>query len=200
MDLTRHELGAEVHLASPALLMDRLVVIPSKAEVEVWMKAWPSLDVRYGEGHSAELERALLSAAIAGGRQGFRAVWVVVLLCSRDLMGTFPEPSLLLAWHRATDAGCQRECLRALLHLDLSDGALQDLLEWSVHVVFLDEVPPALLHYAVRVMERASSRKGFAEANGFFEDIQEALDELRPREASPHLKKKAALLRARLSG
>lgn len=174
--------------------------IPSKAEVEVWMKVWPSLDVRYGEGHSAELERTLLSAASAGGRLGFRAAWVVALLCSHDLMVTLPEPSLLLAWHRATDAGCQRECLRALLHLDLSDGALQDLLEWSVQVVFLDEVPPALLHHAVRVMERALSRKGFAEANGFVEAIQETLDELMLREASPYLKKKAALMRARLSG
>ena len=67
-------------------------------------------------------------------------------------------------------------------------------------MVFLDEVPPALLHHAVRVMEWALSRKGFAEANGFVEAIQEALDELMLREASPYLKKKAALMRARLSG
>lgn len=103
------------------------------------------------------------------------------------------------AWHAAKDSGCRRECLRALLHLDLSDGAMEELLEWATQVVFLNDVPVAFLHHALRVMDRAISRPGFLQTHRSGGDLHEALIHLGHVDGSVHFKKKAALLRARLS-
>ena len=116
------------------------------------MDWWPALDGEYGAGHAASLEQALVQAISLQGKTGFfRAVPGGVLLSARGLMVTHPERGLM-AWHSTDDVGCQRECLRALLHLDPSDGALEELLEWATQVVFLDDVPAALFHHALRIM------------------------------------------------
>ena len=195
-----HDVGSEDPLASPALLTQRLGHIPAKSEVTAWMDRWSTLDGEYGAGHVANLERALVQAISLQGKTGFRAAWVVALLSARSLMVTHPERGLMQAWHSTDDVGCQRECLRALLHLDPSDGALEDLLEWATQVVFLDDAPAALLHHALSVMERSVSRPGFLESSGVHHDLHEALDHLERMDRPAHLKKKAALLRARLSG
>ena len=114
-------------------------------------------------------------------------------------MVTNPERGLMQAWHSAEDVGCQRECLRTLLHLDPSDCALEELLEWATQVVFLDDAPAALLHHALRIMERSVSRPGFLESQSADRDLREALDHLDRMDGSAHLKKKAALTTARLS-
>ena len=194
-----HDVGPEDPLASPALLKQRLGHIPAKSEVTAWMDRWPALDGEFGAGHAASLERALVQTISLQGKTGFRASWVLALLSSRGLMVTRPERGLMRAWHSAEDVGCQRECLRALLHLDPSDGALKDLLEWATQVVFLNEAPAALLHHALRVMQRSVSRPGFLESQGAQHDLHEALDHLESMDRPAHLKKKAAQLRARLS-
>lgn len=194
-----HDVGPEDPLASPALLKQRLGHIPAKSEVTAWMGRWSALDGEYGAGHAASLERALVQAISLEGKTGFRAAWVLALLSSRGLMVTRPERGLMRAWHSAEDVGCQRECLRALLHLDPSDGALKDLLEWATQVVFLEDAPSALLHHGLRVMERSVSRPGFLDSQGSHHDLHEALDHLESMDRPAHLKKKAAQLRARLS-
>ena len=194
-----HDVRPEDPLASPALLTQRLGHIPAKSEVTAWMDRWAALDGQYGAGHAASLERALVQAISLQGKSGFRAAWVIALLSSRGLMVTHPERGLMQAWHSTDDVGCQRECLRALLHLDPSDGALKELLEWATQVVFLDDVPSALLHHALRVMERSVSRPGLLESQGVDHDLHEALCHLERMDRSAHLKKKAALFRARLS-
>lgn len=186
-------------LASPALLRARLARIPSKAEVELWMARWPDLDGQFGLGHTARLERSLVQWISTEGKTGFRSAWVIALLSSRGLLVTHPEVGLMQAWHAAKDSGCRRECLRALLHLDLSDGAMEELLEWATQVVFLNDVPVAFLHHALRVMDRAISRPGFLQTHRFGGDLLEALIHLGHVDGSVHFKKKAALLRARLS-
>lgn len=194
-----HDVCPEDPLASPALLTQRLGHIPAKSEVTVWMDRWAALDGQYGAGHAASFERALVQAISVQGKSGFRAAWVVALLSSRGLMVTRPERGLMRAWYSTDDVGCQRECLRALLNLDPSDGALKELLEWATQVVFLDDVPSALLHHALRVMERLASRPGLLESQGVDHDLHEALCHLERMDRSAHLNKKAALLRARLS-
>ena len=82
---------------------------------------------------------------------------------------------------------------------DSSGGALKELLEWATQVVFLDDVPSALLHHALRVMERLVSRPGLLESQGADHEFHEVLRHLERMDRSAHLKKKAALLRARLS-
>ena len=194
-----HDVRPEDPLASPALLTQRLEHIPAKAEVTVWMDRWPLLDGEYGAGHVARLEWALVQVISLQGKTGFRAAWVVALLSSRGLMVTRPERGLMRAWYSTDNVGCQRECLRALLHLDPSGGALKELLEWATQVVFLDDVPSALLHHALRVMERLVSRPGLLESQGADHEFHEVLRHLERMDRSAHLKKKAALLRARLS-
>lgn len=194
-----HDVGPEDPLASPALLKQRLGHIPAKSEVTFWMDRWPALDGQYGAGHTANLERALVQAISLPGKTGFRAAWVVALLSSRGLMVTHPERGLMQAWHSTDDVGCQRECLRALLNLDLSDGALEELLEWATQVVFLDDLPAALLHHAFRIIERTVMRTDFLAVHGCRHDLREALGNLEGTDRPDHLKKKAALLRARLS-
>ena len=193
------DVGPVDPLASPALLNQWLGHIPAKSEVKAWMDRWPALDGQYGVGHAANLERALVQAISLQGKTGFRAAWVVALLSARGLMVTHPERGLMRAWHSTDDVGCQRECLRALLHLDPSDGALEELLEWATQVVFLDDVPAALFHHALRIMERSVSRPGLLESQGACHDLNEALHHLERMDRSAHLKKKAALLRTRLS-
>ena len=161
-----HDVRLEDPLASPALLTQRLGHTPAKSEVTAWMDRWSALDGEYGVGHAARLERAMVQAISLQGKSGFRAAWVIALLSSRGLMVTHPERGLMQAWHSTDDVGCQRECLRALLHLDPSDGALEELLEWATQVVFLDDVPAALLHHALRIMERVVSRPGLLESQG----------------------------------
>ena len=163
------------------------------------MDRWAALDGQYGAGHAASFERALVQAISVQGKSGFRAAWVVALLSSRGLMVTRPERGLMRAWYSTDDVGCQRECLRALLHLDPSGGALKELLEWATQVVFLDDVPAALLHHALRIMERVVSRPGLLESQGADHEFHEVLRHLERMDRSAHLKKKAALLRARLS-
>ena len=195
-----HDVGPEDPLASPALLKQRLGHIPAKSEVTAWMDRWSALDGDYGAGHAARLERALVQTISLEGKTGFRAAWVVALLSARGLMVTHPERGLMRAWHSTEDVGCQRECLRALLHLGPSDGALEDLFEWASQVVFLDDAPAALLHHALRVMERSVSRPGFLGSSSAHHELHEALDHVERMDHPAHLKKKAALLRARLSG
>ena len=194
-----HDVCPEDPLASPALLTQRLGHIPAKSEVTAWMDRWAALDGQYGAGHAASFERALVQAISVQGKSGFRAAWVVALLSSRGLMVTRPERGLMRAWYSTDDVGCQRECLRALLHLDPSGGALKELLEWATQVVFLDDVPSALLHHALRVMERLVSRPGLLESQGADHEFHEVLRHLERMDRPAHLKKKAALLRARLS-
>ena len=194
-----HDVRPEDPLASPALLTQRLGHIPAKSEVTAWMDRWSALDGEYGVGHAARLERAMVQAISLQGKSGFRAAWVIALLSSRGLMVTHPERGLMQAWHSTDDVGCQRECLSALLHLDPSDGALEELLEWATQVVFLDDVPAALLHHALRIMERVVSRPGLLESQGADHEFHEVLRHLERMDRPAHLKKKAALLRARLS-
>ena len=194
-----HDVCPEDPLASPALLTQRLGHIPAKSEVTAWMDRWAALDGQYGAGHAASFERALVQAISVQGKSGFRAAWVVALLSSRGLMVTRPERGLMRAWYSTDDVGCQRECLRALLHLDPSGGALKELLEWATQVVFLDDVPSALLHHALRIMERLVSRPGLLESQGADHEFHEVLRHLERMDRPAHLKKKAALLRARLS-
>ena len=78
--------GVKDPLSSPARLMETLGDIPSKAVVLDWMEQWPRLDAEYGAGHALALEQALLEGMRSKGKAGFRAVWVVALLCSKALM------------------------------------------------------------------------------------------------------------------
>ena len=192
------DLAPEDPLASPALLRNRLERIPSKAEVSVWMDQWLDLDVQYGVGHAVSLEKTLVSAISLNGKTGFRAAWVLALLSSKSLLVTRPESAVMEAWHATDDVGCQRECLRILLHLNPSDGALEELLEWATQVVFLEDAPPALRHGALRVMERVISRPGslFKQSR---QGLVEGLTHIERMDRPAHLKKKAAQLRARLS-
>ena len=191
--------GVKDPLSSPAQLMEALGSIPSKAVVQEWMSEWPSLDAEHGEGHTLALEKALLEGMRSPGKAGFRAVWVVALLCSEGLMTSNPEAELLSFWNDTEDESCRRECMRALLFLGPTIPVLSELLGWSTQVVHLVEVPAAIHHYALRIMER-SFQPGFeAVLHGMHEEIRDALSAVCSGEHPGHLKKKAALLMARLS-
>ena len=186
-------------LSSPARLKEALGSIPSKAVVLTWMEQWPQLDAEHGAGHALALEQALLEAMHSEGKTGFRAVWVVALLCSEGLMTVNPEASLLSFWNETEDESCRRECMRALLFLGPSISVLGELLGWSTQVVHLNDVPAAIHHYALRVMERSLSPGFEPVLRGMHEDIHEALAAVCSGAHPDHLKKKAALLKARLS-
>ena len=186
-------------LSSPACLSEALASIPSKAVVSAWMEQWPRLDTDYGEGHALALERTLLDGMRIQGKPGFRAVWVVALLCSKGLMGARAEADLLSFWNDTDDESCRRECMRALLFLGPSIPALRALLAWSTQVVYLEDVPAAIHHYALRIMERSLSPGFEPVLQGMREEIAEALAVLRSGDQPGHMKKKAALLKARLS-
>jgi len=186
-------------LSSPARLIEALGAIPSKAAVSAWMERWPQLDAEHGAGHALALEQALLEGMRTQGKIGFRAVWVVALLCSEGLMKASPEADLLSLWNATENESCRRECMRALLFLGPSIPALTELLGWSIQVVHLVDVPAAIHHYALRIMERSLSPGFEPVLHGMHEDICEALAVVRSGDHPVHLKKKAALLKARLS-
>lgn len=191
--------GVKDPLSSPARLMETLGAIPSKAVVLDWMEQWPRLDAEYGAGHALALEQALLEGMRTKGKAGFRAVWVVALLCSKALMNASPEAELLSFWNDTADESCRRECMRALLFLGPSNPALSELLGWSTQVVYLDDVPAAIHHYALRIIAR-SLEPGFESVlHGMHEEILDALSAVNLGPHPAHLKKKAALLEARLS-
>lgn len=191
--------GVKDPLSSPARLMEALGAIPSKAVVLDWMGQWPRLDVEHGEGHALALEQALLGGMRSPGKAGFRAVWVVALLCSEGLMTANPEAELLSFWNDTEDESCRRECMRALLFLGPSNPTLSELLGWSTQVVHLDDVPAAIHHYALRIIARSLEPGCEAVLHGMHGEIRDALSAVNLGQHPVHLKKKAALLRARLS-
>ena len=191
--------GVKDPLSSPARLMEALGAIPSKAVVLDWMEQWPRLDVEHGAGHALALEQALLEGMRSPGKAGFRAVWVVALLCSKALMNANPEAELLSFWNGTEDESCRRECVRALLFLGPSNPALSELLGWSTQVVHLDAVPAAIHHYALRIIARSLEPSREAVLHGMHGEIHDALSSVILGSHPVHLKKKAALLKARLS-
>jgi hypothetical protein len=191
--------GVKDPLSSPARLMEALGAIPSKAVVLDWMELWPQLDAEHGAGHALALEHALLGVMRSPGRAGFRAVWVVALLCSKGLMTANPEDELLSFWNGTEDESCRRECMRALLFLGPSNPALSELLGWSTQVVHLDAVPAAIHHYALRIIARSLEPSREAVLHGMHGEIHNALSSVILGSHPVHLKKKAALLKARLS-
>ena len=191
--------GVKDPLSSPARLMEALGAIPSKAVVLDWMEQWPQLDAEHGAGHALALEQALLGGMRSTGKAGFRAVWVVALLCSKGLMTANPEAELLSFWNDTEDESCRRECMRALLFLGPSNPALSELLGWSTQVVHLDDVPAAIYHYALRIMARSLEPSREAVLHGMHGEIHDALSSVIVGSPPVHLKKKAALLKARLS-
>lgn len=183
-------------LTSPSALSDALATIPSRAAVEVWLKAWPSLDAEHGAGHVSKLEDALFETVSEPGKVGFRAIWVLALLAQDGVLTSKDAPVRLMALlDESEDLSCQRELIRALLHLPLSGNVLSELLEWACHVVFLEGLPPAQYHMAARVMEKAVVA---SEGQLPVESMREALDQLQAAPHPAHLNKKAALLMARL--
>ena len=191
--------GVKDPLSSPARLVEALGAIPSKAVVLDWMEQWPQLDEEHGGGHALALEQALLEGMWSQGKVGFRAVWVVALLCSEGLMNANPEAQLLSFWNDTEDEPCRRECMRALLFLGPSNPALNELLGWSMQVVYLDDVPAAIHHYSLRIIAR-SLEPGFESVlQGMHQEILDALSAVNFGPHPDHLKKKAALLKARLS-
>ena len=183
-------------LSSPSALSKAISTVPSRATVEVWLQAWPALNVKFQSGHALALEDALFQCATDPGKPGFRAVWVLALLAERGVLESSNAPRRLAALLDDTDdLSRQRELLRALLHLDLPHPVLAELLEWACAVVYLQGLPPAQYHMAVRMLDKGmSSSLAFSR-----QDVQEALAHLRSTDHPGHLKKKAALLRARLS-
>ena len=184
-------------LVSPSALKEALSAIPSRDAVEVWLKAWSALDAIRGAGHASTLEDALFEAVTAPGKVGFRAIWVLALLAQDGVLSSQDAPVRLMALlDDSEDLSRQRELIRALLHLPLSESVLSELLEWATQVVFIEGLPPAQYHMAVRVMEKAV--RAFP-AWLPVSELTESLAHLRTVQHPAHLKKKAALLMARLS-
>ena len=183
-------------LSSPSALSKAISNVPSRATLEVWLQAWPALKVKVQSGHSLVLEDVLFQLASDPGKPGFRAGWVLALLAERGVLESSDAPRRLLALLDDTDdLSRQRELLRALLHLDLPHSVLAELLEWACAVVYLKGLPPAQYHMALRMLD-----KGMSSSLAFpRQDVQEALVHLRSTDHPGHLKKKAALLMARLS-
>lgn len=170
--------------------------IPSKQEVELWVDAWPLLDDVLGIGHTARLERALISIAATENRAGFRAVWVFALLAES---GSWSQSIAASAWlelfHRYVSPSHRREVIRGMLHLPLSVAEMGDLLAWAVEVVFLEDGPASRSHQALRIIEMGMNSMAVQHVDK--PAVQAALRHVFRQSRKGHTKKKAAQLMAR---
>lgn len=194
--------GIPPALHSPEQLKQALAAIPSREAVAQWLEAWPRLDAR-AEGQAETLEARLLEMARQADRVGFRAAWVFAhLVVAGVTVQSAPLAACLDLWHGTDDDGVRREMMRALLVLPWDSETLQDLLEWAVNVVHLEDQKPATIHHALKVMERALASP-VPHPNGLRSGDMVAMREAlicikQDGRNKPFVKKKAALLMARL--
>lgn len=193
--------GVPEPLRSVAAFREAVAQIPSRASVEGWIRAWPTLDAEAGQGHAEVLEATLFDGVSESGKAGFRCAWVLALLAERGALRSPEAPSLLLdLLDEVEDSSRHREILRALVHLSWTEAQAAALLEWACNVVYIPEQPAAMYHMALRVMDKATASPSMATSVlGAAGELREALYEVRTGDHPAHLKKKAALLKARLS-
>ena len=188
-------------LRSVAAFRKAVAQIPSRASVEGWIRAWPTLDAEAGQDHAEVLEATLFGGVSESGKAGFRCAWVLALLAERGALRSPEAPSLLLdLLDEVEDSSRHREILRALVHLNWTETQTAALLEWACNVVYIPDQPAAMYHMALRVMDKATASFSLSSSvHGDVVELHEALNELSMGDHPAHLKKKAALLKARLS-
>ena len=185
-------------LSSKVGLLEALCHGPSREKVSGWLNRWPSLDDEFGAGHTVGLELAMFHATASEDRKGFRAAWVLALLSQAKKMQRVRVESLFLdALDKAREAGTQRELIRGLLGLDLSLAAQRRLFVWATHAPFSEDVSTAHAHQALLIMLRWLD--GHVVSSSDRMDMDEVCSHLLRGPFSGPVKKKAALLRARLS-
>ena len=194
--------GIPPALTSPQELEQAVLSIPSREVVAQWLEAWPRLSA-IAEGHAEILESTLLEMAGHGDRTGFRAAWVFAHLVVEGAIALpAPGAACLALWHGTGHDGVRREMMRALLVLPWNSETLQDLVAWAVNVVHLDGRKPAVIHHALKVMERALAAPPphpDGRRSVDMDAMREALVRLKQDgRNNPFVKKKAALLMARL--
>lgn len=189
----------------PALLnsrsfLDALAKGPSRELVGHWVQHWDGLDAVCGAGHVLKLEEALFQAVALNQEGAFRAAWTLALLTES---GSVQSPDLgdrlFMLLNAAETLPLQRELLRALLMLTWSDVQLDELTQWALHVVFLDDMPLSALHQSLKVIERRLEATTAPVGPELRREMLESLAHVGRNAASAHAKKKAALLTARLS-
>ena len=192
--------GCPPALLAPSDLLEALVNGPSKEEVALWVQHWQGLDARCGSGHTLRLEEALFDAVDSGESCSFRAAWAIALLTEAGAIKSVGLSGRLYGLlHGAGSFSLQRELMRALLMLPWSPEQLDDLTQWALDVVFLDDVPLAAVHHSLRVMERRMKTAEAPMGPGLRAALEDSLSHVRRTADSAHAKKKAALLMARLS-
>lgn len=186
-------------LSSKVLLLAALNDGPSRERVADWLDRWPSLDDEFGPGHAVGLESSMFHAVVSGGDEGFRAAWVLALLSKGKILRKAGSESLFMeALDRTEDPGIQRELIRGLLEMDLSPTALRELFGWAAAVVYVEGAPTAHLHQGLLIMLRCLNELSPSDSDRL--EMHEAASFLCRGSFSDAVKKKAALLRARLSG
>lgn len=189
----------------PALLSERdllnaLSRVPSRSQVDQWLQHWKDVKAKGDRTHLQFLEGALLARCGSNDRCGFRSAWMLALLAHGGLLQTQDAHcKLMMALDAAPSPSIERELRRAVLGLpwELKSGRL--LMQWAANVVFVGEAPAAFVHQSLLAMERFLQHVAphdWGEDKGL---LQEALQQLVAHSEKPHVKKKAALLRARLS-
>lgn len=187
-------------LSSGRALLNALSGVPSRSQVNQWLQHWNELKSEAESTHFQALEAVLLGRCCQDDRCGFRAAWMLALLADGGLLQTQDAHCKLMeAMDAAPSSSIERELRRALLGLpwELTSGSL--LMQWAVNVVFLDDVPASSVHQSLRAIERYLLRVPPGDWGDDKGVLQEALHHLVVHSDKPHIKKKAALLRARLS-
>ena len=187
-------------LSSQRDLLSALTLVPSRSQVNLWLQHWKESKCESERLHFQSLEAALLRCCCIHDRCGFRAAWMLALLADEGLLHTQnAHHKLMKALDAAPSPSIERELRRAVLRLpwELKSGSL--LMQWAVNVVFVKDVPAAFVHQSLQAVDRflrcvAPDERGINKVM-----LQEALQHLMVHSDKPHVKKKAALLRARLS-
>ena len=192
--------GCPPALLSSKALLNALADPPSRQVVGSWTKHWKELDASCGDGHCLGLEQALFDAVRTEGPVSFRAAWTLALLTkAQALQSTDSCDRFFALLHGVTSLPIQRELLRALLLLPWSEEQLDALTEWAIHAVFMDDLLPSTLSQSLKVMERRLE-SGFVPVKaGLQQEMLDSMSHVGRGDFPRHAKKKAALLRARLS-
>lgn len=187
-------------LSSERDLLGALTLVPSRSQVNLWLQHWKGANCESERLHFEALEAALLRRCCVHDRCGFRAAWMLALLADKGLLQTQnAHHKLMKALDAAPSPSIERELRRAVLRLpwELKSGSL--LMQWAINVVFVEDVPAAFVHQSLLAVDRFLRCVARDEWGDDKVMLQEALQHLMVHSDKPHVKKKAALLRARLS-
>lgn len=192
--------GCPPALLTSGALLKALAVPPSREVVRFWIGHWKNLEAHCGAGHGLVLEEALFKAVSTEGPVSFRAAWTLALLTeAQALQVTDPSGRFFAVLNGVSSVPIQRELLRALLLLPWSLEQLEALTEWAVHAVFLEGLLPSTLYQCLKVMERRLGLHSAPFKAGVHREMLDALSHVSRGDFPVHAKKKAALLKARLS-